>query len=227
LREDMMERYRAGRREGAFTLIELLVVIAIIALLIGILLPAIGKARQTAQDLRCAANNRGIGQAMLQYGNDQKDWFPVIPVQTPNGPRLTKGQVFERQHTAGGVAGLFSTYQIGDAVDNGTTPVGDRGFLGAFGQGPRKYANGSDQPLMRGYLEGFETLVCTRDKEDNYFGWQGDLATRRYSYAQKVLKTPTPPHIRGGCDFIQHQLPLLRGAAANRSRCLHFSGHLG
>ncbi len=70
----MTQTTREARRDG-FTLIELLVVISIIALLVGILLPALGAARRTAQRAVCLGHQRSIGQGMAIYASNSNDWL--------------------------------------------------------------------------------------------------------------------------------------------------------
>jgi len=71
------------KKKKGFTLIELLVVIAIIAMLLAILMPALNKVKRLAQRLVCATNLKGLGTAMLVYGNDDK--YDQYPNQTRRG----------------------------------------------------------------------------------------------------------------------------------------------
>ena len=66
---------KRNRRAG-FTLVELLVVIGIIALLIGILLPVLGRARERANIVKCAANERQLALAMNIYATQNHGWLP-------------------------------------------------------------------------------------------------------------------------------------------------------
>jgi len=67
------QRFRAP---SAFTLIEILVVIGVIALLIALLLPVLGRARESARQVKCLSNVRQLAAAMLSYTADNRGWLP-------------------------------------------------------------------------------------------------------------------------------------------------------
>ncbi len=188
-----MKQYHNRRQSSAFTLIELLVVIAIIALLIGILLPALSSARTTAMKLKCLTHTRSMGGALSMYADNNRDWYPVIPNSQ------STSQYLDGQWAAGGVAGLFSLFQIGDGEGDfnevGGTPTnlsGDYGYWGSFLHRAGTYVDGSSVPLMRGYLSGLEILTCPNDRLDYYWKFYNTRDNHVIADADNV-KQPEPP----------------------------------
>jgi prepilin-type processing-associated H-X9-DG protein len=78
-------RFPSRRSIAAFTLVELLVVIGIIAVLIGILLPTLSRARDAAKTTQCLSNLRQIGQAFAGYSTEFRTWLVPAYVDPPSG----------------------------------------------------------------------------------------------------------------------------------------------
>jgi len=94
---------------SGFTLIELLVVVAIIGLLMSLLLPQLKTAREQARKVKCLANLKSIGTAMMMYASDQRDWFPFEKRNWPRSGR-PDGWVMTAFHYGGhpGKPGTFT-----------------------------------------------------------------------------------------------------------------------
>ncbi len=150
---------------GGFTLIELLVVIAIVALLTGIMLPALGKARSAGRSIVCLTNSRSISTAMTMYAdNDDQQFFP-----TARMPGMSMG---------GNPAAPFQMSWIYLLAP----------YVGVEMTVP---SNPTAEEIQR-FVQAMEVCHCPEDHSQN---WNAMMMPRLASYGMNAYLTPNhPPH---------------------------------
>ncbi|MEM8736930.1 MAG: DUF1559 domain-containing protein [Planctomycetota bacterium] len=173
----------SSRRSG-FSLIELLVVISIIALLIGLLLPSLASARETARSIQCSSRMRQLAMAADIYATDHDGQYPTRNVSPrwpaqfqptyqaeeillcPNDPNPTSNDTVPEEFDRAPRSFMFNGFNdLRNRVDNSdpSNPTTD-------------FVDNSDQSTMdRDFLRDFSNTIFFGEKESGHDGYYVDI----------------------------------------------------
>ena len=154
-----------------FSLVELLVVVAVIAILAGLLLPALNSARQTAQQIKCTGSMKQIGTAAHLYAGQNDDWnMPSAFNASGNGSTAAGGTRFttnreflELLHIKANLYGYWDRGFVCSSVPESADPNFQDYKLATNAYGIA-YRGGTVYPEMNGFSSSSEATIFSRKK---------------------------------------------------------------
>jgi len=188
------------RMESGFTLIELLVVIAIIAILAGMLLPALQRAKRSAQQIDCVSRCKQISLSLVQYLNDNQYFLPYAKLSGADRARIVV--LYDKNYLAHNMLHCPNAYylrsgKVFSGVSNGTTSLSSMG-LSAFGfnyfQNTTNWARITHTKTIRFPSE----LMFFGDAWERSAGFYATEGSARYLYRKSTSAAnygePSPRH---------------------------------